>query len=84
MLLASINSTGVNTTKKYVQSITIIIVQIPAATIVEKNSLKISLFCHLLTTQNKHLQQSLIHTQKQDQRSLRDGRRHRGNTAISS
>lgn len=84
MLLEFIISAGVNTAKKYVQSITIIIVQISAATTVEKNNPKISLFCHFLTMQNKHLQQSLIHTQKQDQPSFRDGKRHRGNTAISS
>lgn len=83
MLLEFINSAGVNTAEKYVQSVTIIIVQISAAT-VEKNNPKISLFCHFLTMQNKYLQQSLIRTQKQDQPSFRDGKRHRGNTAISS
>lgn len=78
------NSAGVNITKKYVQSVTIIIVQISAATILEKNNPKISLFCHFLTMQNEHLQELLIYTQKQDQQPFRDGKRHRGNTAISS
>lgn len=43
-----------------------IIVKISETTIVEKNNPKISLFCHFLTMQNKHLQQLSIYTQKQD------------------
>lgn len=46
--------------KKYLQSITITIDQISAASIVEKNNHKMSLFSHFLTTQNKHLQQLLL------------------------
>lgn len=83
-ILALINSAGVNTTKKYLQCITTIVVQISAATIMQKNNPKISLFCHFLTTQNKHLQQLLIYTQKQEQPPFKDGKRHRENTAISS
>lgn len=84
MLLTFISSAGVNITEKYVQCVTIIIVQISAATIVEKTNPKnfINLpFSHhaewaFATIINKY-------TQKQDKPPSRDGKRHRGNTANS-